>query len=133
MPSFIHNWNLETTNQLIMEQLNWNQEAEEIHTRNNVDMLNMEQHAAFDKIWHSIKQNKGQLFFINGLGGTGKMFLERTICHAVQAQGWIIICIASTGLSALLLPGGRTAHSMFKILIKTLEEHSTCHIPKESQ
>jgi len=24
MPSFIHNWNLETTNQLSMEQLNWN-------------------------------------------------------------------------------------------------------------
>ena len=93
----------------------------------------MEQHAAFDNIWNSIEQNKGQSFFINGPGGTGKTFLERTICHAVRAQGWIIICVASTGLAALLLPGGRTAHSMFKILIKTLEEHSTCHIPKESQ
>ena len=69
-------------------------------------MLIMKQSAAFDKIWHSIQQNKGQSFFINGPGGTGKIFLERTICHAVRAQGWIIICIASTGLAVLLLPGG---------------------------
>ena len=133
MPSFTQNWNLETTNQLIVEQLNWNREEEEISTRNNIGMLNVEQCTAFDTIWNSIEQDKGQLFFINRPGGTGKTFLERTICHAVRAQGWIIICIASTGLAALLLPGGRTAHSMFKIPIENLEEFSVCHIPKESQ
>lgn len=58
--------------------------------------------------------------------------LYQTLCHAIRAQNIIVICVASTGLACLLLPGGQTAHSMFKIPIDTLAEDSMCHIPKES-
>jgi len=69
---------------------------------------------------------------VDGFGGTGKTYLYQTLCHAIQAQNIIIICVASTGLAGLLLPGGQTAHSMFKIPIDTLDEDSMCHILKES-
>ena len=65
-------------------------------------------------------------------GGCGKTYLYQAICHAIRAQGDIILCIASTGLACLLLPGGQTAHSMFKILIDILDDNSICNIPKES-
>jgi hypothetical protein len=44
----------------------------------------------------------------------------------------VILCVASTGLACLLLPGGQTAHSMFKIPIDTLDSDSICNISKES-
>jgi len=46
------------------------------------------------------------IFFIDEARGTEKTYLNDIICHAVCAQGWIALCIASTGLAALLLPGG---------------------------
>lgn len=41
--------------------------------------------------------------------------------------------MASSGIAALLLPGGQTAHSMFKIPINGLNNESFCNIPKDSQ
>ena len=60
------------------------------------------------------------------------MYLYQAICHALRAQGLIVLCVASTGLACLLLPGGQTAHLMFKIPIDTLDATSVCSIPKES-
>jgi len=106
MPSFVRNWDMTTTNRLIVEQLNWDLETERASAETYIDMLNSEQRIAFNDIWKSIACDKGRSFFINGPGDTGKTFLEKTICHAVHAEGWIILCVASTGLTALLLPAG---------------------------
>lgn len=43
-----------------------------------------------------------------------------------------MLCVASSGIAALLLKGGCTAHSVFKIPIEGLTDESTCSIPKES-
>lgn len=43
----------------------------------------------------------------------------------------IVIAVASSGIASLLLPGGRTAHSRFKIPIK-LGHTSTCNIKVQS-
>jgi hypothetical protein len=42
-----------------------------------------------------------------------------------------VLCVASSGIAALLLQGGRTAHSCFKIPIPC-HESSICNIPKTS-
>jgi len=42
-----------------------------------------------------------------------------------------VLCVASSGIASLLLRGGRTAHSTFKIPI-TIHESSTCSIKKNS-
>ena len=69
--------------------------------------------------------------FLNGPGGTGKTFIYNTVCNKIQSEGWIVLCVASSGIAALLLRGGRTAHSMFKIPIDGLNADSTCPVPKE--
>lgn len=54
-------------------------------------------------------------FFLQGAGGTGKTFLYKALCNHFRAQGQIVLCVASSGIAAELLPGGRTSHSRFQI------------------
>jgi len=54
-------------------------------------------------------------FFLHGPAGTGKTFLYNCLCSHFRAQGKIVVCVASSGIASQLLPGGRTAHSRFKI------------------
>jgi hypothetical protein len=46
-------------------------------------------------------------------------------------HGQIVICVASSGIATLLLIGGRTVHSVFKVPIK-IHESSVCNIRKNS-
>ena len=43
----------------------------------------------------------------------------------------IAVVSATSGIAASIMPGGRTAHSIFKIPIK-LEENSVCNFTKQS-
>ena len=88
---------------------------------------------AYTTIMDSITNKKGKIFFLNGPGGTGKTFVYKTICHQVQGNGWIILAVASSGIAAILMEGGRTAHSVFKIPVDNLNSGSYCSIPKEGQ
>ena len=94
--------------------------------------LNDDQWHIFKIIWDSTINKQGQLFFINGWGRCEKTYLYETLCYAICAQDLIILCVASTGLACLLLPGGQIAYSTFKIPIDNLDEYSICCIPKES-
>ena len=68
---------------------------------------------------------QGRVFFENGPGGMGKTFLYRLLLANVRAQGKVALAVTSSGIVALLMEGGRTAHSNFKI--PTLaNETSTC-------
>jgi hypothetical protein len=44
----------------------------------------------------------------------------------------IVLCVASSGIASLLLPGGRTVHLHCKVPIP-IHESSFCNIPKTSQ
>ena len=44
----------------------------------------------------------------------------------------IALSVASSGIAALLLPGGRTAHSRFKIPVQGLDKDSVCFISRQS-
>ncbi|GBM32002.1 hypothetical protein AVEN_222330-1 [Araneus ventricosus] len=66
-------------------------------------------------------------FFLDGPAGTGKTFVYSTLLHAVRGKGDQAIAVASTGIAATLLSGGRTAHSIFKIPL-TLNATSTCNL-----
>lgn len=58
--------------------------------------------------------SKAKLFFIDG---PGKTFLYELLLADVCSRGQVALAVLSTGLAALLLPGGRTAHSRFGIPI----------------
>ncbi|XP_030478179.1 uncharacterized protein LOC115695240 [Cannabis sativa] len=71
--------------------------------------------------------NKEIYFFINGHGGTGKTFLWNTIIAKLRSQSRIVLPVATSGITALLLPNGRTTHSRFHIPLDVTVE-STCEI-----
>jgi len=60
-------------------------------------------------------RGEGGLFFLYGSGGTGKNYLWNTIISKFRSNKHIVLAIASSEISSLLLPGGKTAHSIFKI------------------
>lgn len=131
MPLPRYNWEFHVENHYIQEQLDYDRAHEREQADARIPLFNDEQRQAFDKIQDSALHQLGNLYFLNGPGGTGKTFVYNTICHAARSEGWIVLCVASSGIAALLLKGGRTAHSMFKIPVKELNETSFCNIPKE--
>ncbi|XP_028095507.1 ATP-dependent DNA helicase PIF2-like [Camellia sinensis] len=78
-----------------------------------------------------VECNTGAIFFVDDLGGTGKTYLYRALLASVRSQGRIAITTATSGIAATLLPGGRTAHSRFKIPLNP-EASSVCPITKQS-
>ena len=97
----------------------------------NTPLLNEKQHQIYDEIMQAINNGCGY-FFIDGPVGTGKTFLYNTLLANVRLYGDIAIAVASSGIAALLLSGGRTAHSRFKIPLK-IDEFSTCNISRNNQ
>ncbi|KAK2444078.1 ATP-dependent DNA helicase pif1 [Trifolium repens] len=75
----------------------------------------------------AVRKQRGGVFFLHGYGGTGKTFMWRTLASSLRSQSEIVLTVASSGIASLLLPGGRTAHSKFKIPVPTLD-NSTCEI-----
>jgi len=75
-----------------------------------------------------VHDEKWGMFFLYGYGGTGKIFMWNTL----SSEGKIVLTVVSSGITSLILPGGRTTHSKFKIPVPTLE-HSVCNITKGSE
>lgn len=93
--------------------------------------LNAEQKCAYDLILETVFSSKGQSFFVDGPGGTGKTFLYRSLLATLRSQGYIAIAVATSGVAASILPGGRTAHSRFKIPLD-FSRNKTCQLSKQS-
>lgn len=70
---------------------------------------------AYGIIIERIDGNKCGLFFIDGVGGTGKTFLYRALLAMVRSNGMIALATATLGVAASILPGGQIAHSRFQI------------------
>ena len=99
--------------------------------QNTLPLLNKEQEYVFSHIFDATIANLTVTFFLQGAAGAGKTFVYNTLCYALRAQKLNVLCVASSGIAALLLPGGRTAHSTLKIPID-IDESSTCSVSKHS-
>ena len=93
--------------------------------------LNSEQRLAFDEIMTHVLHQKSMVFFIDGPGGTGKTYLYKALLAKVRSMGRIAIATATSGIAASIMPGGRTAHSRFKIPIN-IQDDSMCNFSKQS-
>ncbi|XP_039690573.1 uncharacterized protein [Medicago truncatula] len=90
-----------TENRLIVEELSYNvDDLKKEHERCH-PLLNEQQIDIYNNVINAVNTNIGGLYFVYGHGGTG--------------------------IASLLLPGGRTAHSRFKIPLEIYED-STCSI-----
>lgn len=56
-----------------------------------------------------------RLFFVDGPGGTGKTYLYGVIVNSLRERGLSAICVAWTGIAAMLLPSGTTVHNRFRL------------------
>ena len=120
-----------SNNRLIAEELAYDKTAMKNEFQQLASSLTVEQRFVFDNIMKVVHDKKGGVFFVYGYGGTGKTFLWKTLSTAIRSQGEIVLNVASSGIASLLLSGGRTAHSRFKIPLN-LNEDSLCSIKPDS-
>nr|XP_012567255.2 ATP-dependent DNA helicase RRM3-like isoform X1 [Cicer arietinum]XP_027186627.1 ATP-dependent DNA helicase RRM3-like isoform X1 [Cicer arietinum]XP_027186628.1 ATP-dependent DNA helicase RRM3-like isoform X1 [Cicer arietinum]XP_027186629.1 ATP-dependent DNA helicase RRM3-like isoform X1 [Cicer arietinum] len=119
----------ELNNRLITEELNYDMLKMHEEYSQLLHGLNLDQKAIHDFVLQSITLNFGKLFFVYGSGGMGKTYLWRTLLAKLRSEGKIALAVATSGIAALLLPGGRTAHSRFQLPLNP-NEASTCSINK---
>ncbi|XP_050338247.1 uncharacterized protein LOC126764623 [Bactrocera neohumeralis] len=99
----------------------------------NVPLLNEQQSSAYNQLINAVDSGNGGIFFLNAPGGTGKTLLLALILAAIRGQGGIALALASTGISATLLEGGRMAHSALKLPLNLqIHESPVCNISKQS-
>ncbi|XP_039948619.1 uncharacterized protein LOC120766935 [Bactrocera tryoni] len=101
--------------------------------QNKISLLNLQQKTAYDTIMKSVNDGNGEFFFPDAPDGTGKTFLISLIFDTIWAQSQIVLAVASSGIAATLLEGGRTAHSELKLPLnlQTIDQ-PTCNITKTS-
>ena len=94
--------------------------------------LNHGQAILCEEIYQAVHgENVKKAFVVCSPGGFGKTFAFQILAAQVRSEGGIVLNVASTGLAAQNLLGGRTAHSRFKIPIP-IQEDSTCSIKAQS-
>ncbi|XP_022233427.2 ATP-dependent DNA helicase pif1-like [Drosophila obscura] len=120
-------------NRDIHDLFNKDLEREQQFVRNNEPRLNINQRTVYDQKLRAIEEQHGGLFFFDAAGGTGKTFVISISLATIRAQGRIALALASSGIAATLLDGGRTAQSALKLpLNMKADDNPTCNISKRS-
>ncbi|XP_020972762.1 uncharacterized protein LOC110269328 [Arachis ipaensis] len=118
-------------NRLICDELRYDRRKLVVEHAYLLQKLIDEQKRVYKQILAAVNSGDGGVFFLYGYGGTGKIFVWKTLAAAIRSKGQIVLMVASSGIASLLLPGGRIAHSRFAIPIN-LDEFSTCNINQNS-
>ena len=104
-------------NRALRQAMAFDASAEAREAEWRVPMLTDEQRIVFDTVLESITsdatRDRPQAFFVDGPGGSGKTFLYETLVHHTRGLNKITLACAMSGIAAMLLPGGTTAHSLF--------------------
>ena len=81
----------------------------------------------------TVSNNAGGLYFLDAPGGTGKTFVISLILATIRSEQKIALALASSGIAATLLEGGRTAHSALKLPLNVqVIETPTYYISRNS-
>ncbi|XP_076032462.1 uncharacterized protein LOC143020185 [Oratosquilla oratoria] len=99
-------------------------------------LLNNKQRNVYETVMKRVKDgekysNNG--IFVSAAGGTGKSFVLNFLLDTVRSEGKIALAIASSGIAATVLSGGRTAHNMFKIPLMEYDEVRACSVKKNTE
>lgn len=122
---------VEKFNQFILDERKHNHPDLKSKHDQWLSMATSEQKKIYTEIIDAVYSDRGGVFFVYGFGGTGKTFLWKLLSAAIRCKGHLALNVASSGIAALLLDGGRTAHSRFGIPINP-NESSTCNISRGS-
>ncbi len=102
--------------------------------------LNAEQKTVFDTVTSAVtayavkdkpeaRSSENRAYLLEAPAGTGKTTVLNALLDSIRSKGRVAIPVASSGIAALLLHGGRTAHSRLRIPIMCTET-SMCTISK---
>ncbi|KNZ82188.1 hypothetical protein J132_06756 [Termitomyces sp. J132] len=90
-------------NRLLQEETHYDVEELKRRVDENKARFNGEQLGAFNEVMDSVDNNLGKMIFIHSAGGCGKTFVCNTLASAVWSNGDVALCVASSGIAALLL------------------------------
>jgi len=104
-------------------------DADEERLRHDeMGVLGDEQQRIYDAVMGSVQDAAGTVFYADGEGGAGKTFLYEKLLHRVRAEGWVPLAVAMSGIAALLLPGGTTAHHRFRLPVPLPLTDAVCNV-----
>ncbi|CAB3260103.1 unnamed protein product [Arctia plantaginis] len=120
-------------NQELNRELQYNVDTLQEFVRNNVPLLNEQQKQVYETLMQAVDNNTGGLFFLDAPGGTGKTFVISLILATIRSRCDIALALASSGIAATLLDGGRTANSALKLpLNSNTIDTPTCNISRSN-
>ncbi|XP_074306346.1 uncharacterized protein LOC141641588 [Silene latifolia] len=112
-------------NTLVMDELSYDRESLQAEHASQLSSMTDEQRSVYNQIMEVVASNKEGMFFVYDYGETGKTFIWRTLCAALISRGEIVLPVAFSRIAAMLIPGGRIAHSRLGIPLN-VTENSTC-------
>ncbi|UYV79262.1 hypothetical protein LAZ67_17001830 [Cordylochernes scorpioides] len=121
------------TNSDILRELAYDTAELEDNVASMLPKLLPEQRRVFDAVLAKINLSQPIIIFLDAPGGIGKTFLLNLLLAMVRKEQNIAIAVASSGIAATLLAGGRTAHSVLKLPLTFAEGQTAfCNIRKNS-
>jgi len=87
-----------------------------------------EQQNILDEICNDINQQVTSLYFIQGMGGSGKSALCKKVLAWARSRDKLCLGCASTGLAATIYENFNTAHSLFKYPVVEDEDRDETNI-----
>lgn len=125
--------NTDITNKEMTREMQYDIVQLRNYVENTKKKLNDDQQNAYRTIMNRVENDIGGIIFLDAPGGTGKTFLLNLILAELRSTKNIAIAVASSGIAATLLSGGRTAHSTFKLPLNVYQnDNPTCNISKKS-
>jgi hypothetical protein len=117
----------------VMRERNYNVEELSHYVQTNKPLLVDDQRTVYNTIMERIRASSGGLLFLNAPGGTGKTFLINLILAEIRMRQEVALAIASSGIAATLMDGGRTAHSALKLPLNiATDPNPICNTSKSS-
>ena len=78
-----------------------------------------------------LPENRERLLYIDGRAGTGKTYLYNYIISVLRQKNYNVSTSGWTGIAAVLLHGGRTIHSTFKVSVSK-DDQLCCIVNNQS-
>ena len=105
------------TTSVMAQELMWCQLANKADAARDLERCNIDQARAFKAVTEAFElpPHQPKAFFLYAAGGFGKTYLLNLLLRHFRANGHIAVATAMTGIAALLLDEGTTAHSRFGV------------------
>ena len=99
----------------VLQETNFDHGQLSLYIDQNEPLLVDDQRRAYLSILSKVQSRSGSIVFLDAPGGTGKTFVINLLLAKLRQNGQVAVGVASSGIAATLLTGGRTAHSVFKL------------------